>query len=336
MRILKLIVACLALAFCSVGTAAAQSAEAVQHEMSAMAAWSTAATQAFNSALEPLAAMPSPPANMSDKPTTSAWIAASRAWLVDARGAVARSRADFAALPPPPVVSIVPGMTAVLTEQRRRFPLLLGNLGAFYDRYEQALAALERNDASATVAIAISSIDAISLTVANMRDVNDMTAAGLPAQHPQAFWLRSVARSYDAMLSYITMTKEGLQRPGPPSGFQLEAMRDALASMRQEIVGGRQAYLSARQSLRTTTANSDAERSVLEKTRRAIDTYEGSFGREETILAELSALSAHISVPGRGFNPEDPNVTRRMERASTLDIERLNDQSARLAILSGP
>lgn len=343
MRILKIVVATLALALAAPAFAQSQTqarpqtaptAEAIQTQLRDMAAWSMSATQVVQSAFGIVETMPETPDDVTNTAVRREWIAKARAWSVDAHATIATAQRNFAALPAPPTITFSAEISQALREQHRRLPAVINGLAAYLGRYDSMLGAFERNDPKAMTAFAVNSIDAIILPIAHMRDINDLSASTLGPEHPQSHLLRSYARSYDALISITNLTKASIEQENPPLGFTIEEVDAAAAAMRRDIAAGRAAAAAKRQEFAIARPSSPQEARLVAQARRLMDTYPASFNREEKFADTLDRISRYLAAPGRVYDARDSVMSGLMDEIVLFDTERVAEHQARQAIVA--
>lgn len=193
----------------------------------------------------------------------------------------------------------------------------------------------ERNDSKAMQALALNSIDAITLPIAHRRDINGLSAAAVGGAHPQAHLLSSVARSHDGMIALSKRTKACIEQDNPPLGFTVEAVDASTTAMRRHIAGGRAATPAMGQEPATARISTAEGGALIDQLGRLIDTYPPSFDREEKIAASMDRISHHLATPDRCYDLDDPVVQMLFDEVIVLDDERAADQQARqLAVAS--
>lgn len=304
-------------------------AEQIQSELRAIALWSANAMEIVDHAFTVLETMPETPTNLNSRATRRAWAQTSRTWSVGARATVQSAREAYAKLPPPPSVSFSPEINTALQQQHQRMPAVIDGMAAYLNRYDEMFVAVERNDPKARRALAVSSIDAIIMPIAHMRDINDLTAKTVGTDHPQSHLLSSAARSYDAMIALTNLTKAGIENDNPPLGYTAEELAEAVTAMRRHIAGGRAATAAIRQQMALARGGSPEEAALIAQARRMIETYPGSFDREERMAAAFDRISRHLATPGLRYDSEDPIVSSNYDEVVALDDARAADQQAR-------
>jgi hypothetical protein len=165
------------------------------------------------------------------------WLAQSRNWIGASRAVIAEVRMSMAAMPSIPS-GLPDRLRQALTVQERRFPEIISGVEQFVSRFSGELDAIERGDEGGAQKMAVSAMDAASFTVGIMRDINVAQADFVGESHPQTYFLRSVARSYDAMLAVFALGRANLVGEAVDRASAARTVTEAASDMRQYVEAG--------------------------------------------------------------------------------------------------
>jgi hypothetical protein len=256
-----------------------------------------------------------------------------RAWVSASRQTIAEVRAGLASAPPLPT-----GLPANLREafavQERSFPELANSIEQYVTRVSATFDALERGDPQATIQGAVNSLDAITFTYKLMRDVNRGQAESIGASHPQSYVLRSIARSYDALLAFFAFKRSALLSETGDREGAAQAAQAAAADLRGYVEAGRRAAVALRAQLQTARASSQDERLLKERALGTLNTFDASFAAELRMVGLLESL-ARLLRDSRSDDDMAPEFDALLTQFDEVDAQRIAASQQRIAILQG-
>lgn len=308
-------------------------------EAQAFTAWNARVQRVSNVANTVFVDAPGEPPLSAGRGERRAWADGARAWATRAQAQLAALEAEAASIPaePPPAASISPEFRQALIDTRAGIPNLLSAYMDLAGSYASIADAVERGDEQAILYMRIASLEGVVIFMELSRDLIAAQAAASGPDNPQHYLYASVAESYEGFLVIIGLKRDIILSDTPYRALATAAA-DALdfrvQRMRAAALAGRGASLVLTQQVRAAPTSSPAEAAYALRVIEALNTFPGSYDRENQVAAELAAIAALLRQP-QEFVVIEPAIDDHVDRFGALDMERTADMERRQTLLMG-
>lgn len=311
--------------FAAVALACAPQASAQSmEENQAFLRWAQQFHTMVSAVTQPLGAMPQVDPSW-DRRQRQQWTREARAWSESYRATLAEVQARANALRTPTFTDA--GLQRQLAQQASALPALLTGLVQLLDRYDQAIVAIERNRPQAFLDAAMASLDAQQVILTQFRDTNAMQGALIEDYHPQKHLLSAFTESYVATLVIVDIHRAQLRGDVSDRAGFAARMRTASNAMLAATARGRDATASLIAQVRAMADSPERTRFLA-----AMDTYYGSFNREDLIAGEFATVATLLE-SRRSIEDIAAEIDQHAENAGVLDLERAGDIQRRISML---
>ena len=300
--------------------------------LSAIVSWSERTLAISNTLVQKIVDFPFDVDSLVHPSTSAQSLAALRRWAGEARAEIATQRAALAALPAPPRLPDSGELDYDELDRVTRAGLaqLITDVSVIVDDIERLGIATAKAEAGAAVKLGVALLRSSQVLIRNAAASNRARKVTITADHPQASLLECYATSLDAMavvFDAILPIQDGRR---PDAAAFADSMDGFAAIATRNATRGREDVVKLRFELQMESLRGGREAAMAGAVLRAVDTYEAGFAIEDRSTAAIRALAARVRADGR---IDEAAVLATMETLGNLDMERMADQTARVALM---